>query len=515
MNIIVDSLARHARRTPDRIAVECAGRTTTFAELDDRARRLAAVLAAPSGGPPRRVAVIARNTDCFYEILLGALLADAVFSALNWRLAAPEMRSVLRNFGADCLFVEPEFRDRFAAEISELARTTRVVTLEDGWRGDLLAGTAPDHGRTTAAGRLGAATAWQLYTSGTTGLPRGAEHSLDAVLAGVEAGMKAKRLDDTDVCLAVLPQFHVGGIMSGVQTLCAGGRVAVMRETGADAMLAEIARSGTTRVFLVPTLVEMLAVAAAASPVLADSLRTVYYGGAPMPLSLLERARTALRCEFVHLYGMTETLGMISYLDSDGTRDAHVLQSVGFPYPEVDVQIRDASGRALAAGEMGEIVCRGPFVMKGYWRNAAETAEALQDGWLRTGDVGLIDPQGRLHVRDRLRDMIITGGENVYPAEIENALLNSRDVAEVAVVGLPDDRWGEVVTAFVVSRAGAVPDEARLIEFVRSQLAGYKVPKQVVFVDALPKNPSGKILRRRIREARLPSMGGADLQQAD
>lgn len=513
MHMIADAIDRHAERSGARVAVSCGKEETTFRALASRARRLSQVFSQQDVGGQLRVATIGRNNDAFYEVLLGCLEAGAIFTPLNWRLSGPEMAYVLADCEPHLLFVEDEFRTIFSEQLDALGGQIRVVILDATWRERVFAEGPSEP--LDARSIQDSDTAWQIYTSGTTGRPKAAEHSFAAAARGVQVGMRAKDLTDADVCLAVLPQFHVGGIMSGIQTLCAGGRVVVVRDPTPSAILSAIERQQATMVFLVPTLISALTAAATERPADTASLRRIYYGGAPMSRSILDRARQAFGCEFVQLYGMTETLGMVSYLDpQDHFSEPALLESAGRPYPEMEVAILSPEGQPLPADTIGEIACRGSFVMKGYWRKPEETRSALVSGWLRTGDIGLLTSAGYLYVRDRLKDMIITGGENVYPAEVENALLTCPSVAEAAVIGLSDERWGEAVAALVVLRAEAMMTEEMLHNYLRSRIAGYKLPKQIRFVATLPKNQAGKISRREIKQAYLEQFAGQPARQS-
>jgi fatty-acyl-CoA synthase len=346
---------------------------------------------------------------------------------------------------------------------------------------------------------------FQLYTSGTTGHPKGVQitHANIAAQRAAEAlSGDWARLRDGDVGLVVMPLYHVGGLMMGLVSICAGVLTVVSKNTDAKALVELIDAYQVTTTFLVPVLIQNLLDEAVNAPEKLAQVRALRYGAAAMPPALLLRAQATLRCGLLQVYGMTETTGAIAYLPPEDHCEAEFerrMKSCGKAMPGIDIKIMDANGADAAANCMGEICVRGDVVMKGYWRREAETALANGDGWYKSGDAGRIDDDGYIYLGDRIKDMIISGGENIYPAEVENALLEHPAVHEVAVIGVPDQKWGEAVKAFVVPRAAGDVDEASLIAFAAARIAKYKVPKIVTFVEALPRNPSGKVLKRELR----------------
>jgi len=347
----------------------------------------------------------------------------------------------------------------------------------------------------------------QMYTSGTTGRPKGAmlTHWNLLVFRALPSDAQPpwNRWTEDDVSLVAMPIFHIGGTGFGLQTLCAGGTAIVTREFDAGQVLELIEHHGLSKFFVVTTALQMLLRNPRVRDIDYRRIRTILYGASPIPEELLREAMAVFGCGFVQQYGMTEATGTICALtpEDHAAADAQRMRSAGRPLEGVDIAVVDGQGRRLPPGEIGEIAIRSPTIMRGYWNQPEATAEVLDaEGWFRSGDAGYLDPEGYVYICDRMKDMIISGGENVYPAEVEAALYGHADVAEVAVIGVPSAKWGEEVKAVVVLRPGATPDVPSLLEWTRRRIASYKVPKSIDFVASLPRNASGKLLRREIRE---------------
>jgi acyl-CoA synthetase (AMP-forming)/AMP-acid ligase II len=345
----------------------------------------------------------------------------------------------------------------------------------------------------------------QLYTSGTTGRPKGAMLTHRGVLAHSAAGASYFGVDETSVAQVAMPLYHVGGTNWALIPLSMGGRIVIDREVVPAAVVDEFESAGVTHTFLVPAVLAMVL----DLPDIGDrdfsSLQLVSYGSSPIPAPVLRGCLATLKSDFLGLYGMTETSGILTALPREAHRDEdnlHRLASVGKPMPGVELTVRDPeTGDEVPAETQGEIWVRTAQLLIGYANKPEETAKVLRsDGWFRTGDAGKLDAEGYLYITDRVKDMIISGGENVYPAEIERVLVEHPAVAEVAVIGVPDPRWGETPKAIVVAAAGVTPDEAELIELCRSRLARFKCPSSVEIVEALPRNPTGKILKTELRK---------------
>ncbi len=298
-----------------------------------------------------------------------------------------------------------------------------------------------------------------------------------------------------------MPFFHVAGVNIALIAMANGARSAILRDAAPQLILDLIGKERIHHAFLAPALIQMLMQAPGIEAADLSSMRTLTYGASPISDDLLKRASARFRCEFVQLYGMTETCGagtFLSFADHDPAKGR--LRSCGVAWPGLELKIAGEDGAEVARGEVGEVLIRSPAVMKGYWNKAGATSAAIRDGWMRTGDAAYMDEDGYVYIHDRMNDMIRTGGESIYPAEVENALFGHPAIADAAVIGVPDDTWGEAVKALVVLKPGAPQDAAGIIAWTRERIAHFKTPKSVDFVGAIPRNITGKILRRELRE---------------
>ncbi|MGE0827817.1 MAG: long-chain-fatty-acid--CoA ligase, partial [Hyphomonadaceae bacterium] len=347
----------------------------------------------------------------------------------------------------------------------------------------------------------------QLYTSGTTGRPKGAMLTHANFLAGRRAAAEAKLawFDWTaeDVSLIAMPNAHIGGTGWGVWTLLNGARGIIVREFDPLKVLDFIERDGVSKMFMVPAALQIVVRQPRAREIDYSRMKYILYGASPIPLDLLRECMEVFGCGFAQQYGMTETTGTVVYLPPEDHDPAgnQRMRAAGLPLPGVEIKVIDEKGNALPPGVVGEVATRSSNNMKGYWKLPEATAATIAaDGWLRTGDAGYLDKDGYLFIHDRVKDMICSGAENIYPAEVESAIYGHPSVAEVAVIGVPDDKWGEAVKAVVALKPGAKPDPESIIEFAKTRIAAFKAPKTVDFIDALPRNASGKIMRRTLRE---------------
>jgi long-chain acyl-CoA synthetase len=344
-----------------------------------------------------------------------------------------------------------------------------------------------------------------LYTSGTTGVPKGVL-TTQRNLAAATLNVSAWRFDEASVSLTPLPMFHIGGIGWTYLGLSQGATTILVSEFDAAAVLDLLESARVTNAVFVPTILQLLTSVPGAAERDYSALRSIAYGASPITTPVLKAALRTFRCPLFGVYGLTETTGGVVQLDPedhepDGPRE-HLLRSAGRPRPWMQLRIADpVDGSELPPGAIGEVWLRGPNVMAGYANRPDETAAALtDDGWLRTGDGGYLDDEGFLFLTDRIKDMIVSGGENVYPVEVEEALSHHPAVGEVAVIGIPDDRWGEAVKALVALRPGSATSAAELVAFARERLAGYKLPRSIDFVDDLPRTASGKVLKHELRD---------------
>jgi acyl-CoA synthetase (AMP-forming)/AMP-acid ligase II len=493
---------RHARERADSPAVTCGPVTRTFAELHARSSQVADALTASGVGHGDRVAVLDRNSAEFWEVVFGCAKIGAVVTALNWRLAAAEVAPILVDSGAEVLLVGEE-----QLGLVPDGALKHVVVM-GGQYEDWLAGHPTDD---PAAVVSEDDPALLLYSSGTTGRPKG------AVITHANLGLTARmagtawRMGPDTVNMVPSPLFHIGGAGYGLTALSQGGHTVVMRDADPAGLLAAVQRHRVTHAFLVPAVVQSLLDHPDVGRTDLSSLQLVGYGAAPMTEALLRRALDVLGCQFLGVYGMTETAGTVCVLDPEdhdpGGARTHLLRSVGRPLPWVELAVKDpVTGQDLPPGEVGEIWVRTAQTMAGYWRQPEATAAALvEGGWLRTGDGASTDADGYVFLRDRIKDMIITGGENVYPAEVENVLASHPAVSDVAVIAVPHERWGETVKAVVVLHPAAQLTSEELRAFAREKLAGYKLPTSMDVVEALPRNASGKVLKRELRGRYWPS----------
>lgn len=498
-------LRASAMRTPDRVALTFEGRDTDYRAMLATCTRSAQLLGADARVGDR-VGILSRNSDTMICVLLGATMAGLVSVPVNWRLTAVEMRALLADAQLCTLVVEDALRDLAQQALAGLQPAPALMSIR-AFEPDSTLAAAPVASPIPDA-RSGDEVALQLYTSGTSGRPKGvrlSHHSLNCVRLAQPASAGWSQWSPEDVCLVSMPLFHIGGIGNVLAALRYGARIVIAREFSPEIVFEAIAEERVTRMFAVPTALRMILDDPRSRVADFTSLRYVFYGSMPITQELLSEARAAFGCDFVQVYGMTETSGTIAALTPDDhQRGGALLRAAGKPLAGVEIRIGGTGGSPLPAGEVGEICVRSEAVMAGYWNLPEETRTALSpDGFLHTGDAGYLDEQGYLYVCDRLKDMIITGGENVYAAEVEAALLLDANVVEAAVVGQPDEKWGERVAAvIVVPEEGAFSGE-QLIEAVRQRLAPFKIPRIIVSVAAIPRNAAGKIVRRSIREGML------------
>lgn len=516
---LAELLRLRARDQPTRPAVIFGDKQLSYAQLDAAANRVANALIAEGVAPRARIALLAKDSDRGYEVLFGCVKAGAVALSVNWRLAPGELTYIINDAQAELVFVGRDFVSVLEAMRAEIPTVRRIVVLAadpagpaslpersgaplaiDGWLaghgdGDPDVASGPDD------------VVFQLYTSGTTGRPKGAQLAnrsfFDLMNGMARHGDPWFDLGPRDVVLLPLPAFHVAGVWWVIRCLAAGATCILMEAFVGWQVLEHIARHRVTKLCMVPAMIQVLLAEPGCRTTDFSSLTHIIYGASPIAQVLIQQAMTTFGCAMVQVYGMTETGNVaVSLRAEDHTLEGNPrMRSAGRALPGVMLKIIDAQGRELAPRQIGEICIHSPANMIGYWNLDEATAETLRDGWIHSGDAGFLDEDGYLFIQDRVKDMIIYAGENIYPAEIENVLHEHPAVAEVAVIGVPDSRWGETVKAVVVLRPGASATAAEILQLARGRIADFKVPKSVDFVAALPRTPSGKVKKGELRAA--------------
>ncbi|GLE53850.1 AMP-binding protein [Mycobacterium montefiorense] len=494
-NSLRQLLTEREQRTPDAVAITVEQTNITWRELGHRSRRVAAALARDGAADQSRVGYLGKNGLPYFEMLFGCGLANAVFAPLNWRLATTELAAILSDSDARLLVVDPGVT--VPADLDTAARIVELGSDYQAWLGpatDPLLTAEPEH------------IAFQLYTSGTTGVPKGAMFANGTnfrILTEEIAGTYP--LAPGDASLVMMPLFHMGGLAWALAGLASGARNVIVRDFNADVVLDTIRDESIAAAFCVLAMLAALCQSLEAHPRRLP-LKRMVYAGAPISPSALRQAMRLLDCDFIQIYGLTEATGSFAELPAEehhatGER-AHLLRSAGRPYPWVEVRVvSPRSGADVADGDIGEIWTRSDQNFVGYWKRPEETEKTLTaEGWLRTGDLGYQDAEGRLFLVDRANDLIIAGGENIYPGEVENVLSEFDGIEAVAVIGVPSQRWGETVKAIITVRPGRLVEASDLIAFAHTRLAGFKCPTSVEVIDAMPLTATGKIQKARLRE---------------
>jgi long-chain acyl-CoA synthetase len=480
---------------PEDTALVHGGRRVTYAGLADRADRVAAGLVGAGCEPGDRVLGLLPSGIELYELLLGCVRAGTVLVPLNWRLTGPELSAIARDAGGAALVTGPNTPTAVANDLyAETTRLRHVRTGPSGSYEDWLAHQRPGPARASHPDDV----VLQVYTSGTSGRPKGVLLTAGNLETKVPRAARSWGLDRESVSLLATPLFHVGGLGWGLTGLHAGATTLIAGSAAPTELIVTLRSERVTHTFLVPTMIERIC--ALAGDQRFPDLRAIVYGAAPIHPGTRRAATDTFECRLLHVYGLTETTGAITQLDSTDVDPAGPrAASVGRAYPWVEVSVRDPSGRPVGPNVGGEIWTRSGQNTPGYHRDAAATADLLgPDGWLRTGDGGHLDDEGYLFVTHRIKELIISGGENIHPTEVEDVLRGHADIAEVAVVGLPDRQWGEVVAAVVVPRDGRRITPAEVIAWADDRLAGYKKPRVAHIVDRLPRTPTGKLRRPAI-----------------
>ncbi len=496
-------LTKRAQLGPDREAlVELErGRRFTYAELNARTNRIAHTMLARGVAKGDRVAVLTMNGAEFIETYFGLAKIGAVMVPLNWRLVPEELSFILGDAGAHVLVFDHEFDEAAAAlhagdtPIREWIRVGEAGGPDFAASYDALTAEAPSDEPEIRASDDDLL--FIMYTSGTTGLPKGAVHTHASMIASSITMNMTADMRYTDRYLQMLPLFHVGALAPLTGTYHRGGAIVLMRAFDPSAVFPTIEKEKVTTALAVPAMLNFMLQVGNHDDVDRSTLRWIMSGAAPVPVPLIE-AYAALGIEIHQVYGLTETGGPACLISPEAAISKKGSTGPAFLHP--DVRVIDTDGRDVAPGEIGEVIIRGRHLMKEYWNRPDATADTLRDGWLHSGDLATIDDDGFVYIQDRKKDMIISGGENVYPAEVENALMGHPDVADVAVIGMPSEKWGESAAAIVVPREGSDLRADDVRDYCQGKLARFKQPRVVEFIDEIPRNPTGKILKRVLRD---------------
>ena len=506
INNIADIIRVHGVDRADHTALILGDRRLSWAELLERSQRVAAGLVDEGVVAQDRIAFLDKNGIEHFEVFFGAALNNAVCVDVNWRLAAPEVEFIVNDASAKVLVVGPDFVGILDAIAANLKTVTTILVIgghpnHESYE-DWTARHEPLDPGTSATMED---TAFQLYSSGTTGRPKGVMLSNSNFFGLLPMAKEIWELTPDSVNLVAMPLFHIGGGGWAVAGMYEGATSVIVRDLDPAALITMIGELRVTHGFVVPAVLQFMLMMPGAADADYSSLEVLVYGASPISEAVLAQSIEVFKCKFWQAYGLTETTGAIVNLPPDDHvvdgPNKHRLRSCGLPGPGVEVKIVDNDTLDEAEqGAVGEIWVRSRQVMTGYWNNPDETAKAItEDGWFKTGDAGYVDADGYIYIHDRVKDMIVSGGENVYPAEVENVLMAHPGIADVAVIGVPHEKWGETAKAVVVRAPDADVDEQSVIDYARERLARFKCPTSVDWIDALPRNPSGKVLKKDLR----------------
>ena len=504
MYTLGDIVRKSALLFPDRIATVFEGTRLTYRELNARVNRLGNALLSLGVGKNDRLAILGENTHKYLEVYFAASKIGISVTPLNFRLSNQELVQIIKDSESTCFFVADAYENRAMSLKGELSNIKHWIALDNAVEGyriyeDLLAAAGSEEpGRDAQEEDM----AILMYTGGTTGVPKGVMMSHRGLMQGIVAAGLGYSFNRQDATCFVLPLFHVS-FWPAFAVLLGGGKVVINRKPDLNGILQLIQDEKCTHINAVPTLYGWLLQFANLDAYDLSSLRLITYAGSPFPPELLKQCILKLGPKFEQAYGMTECIGGTALFKEDHVLEgerSRLLASAGKPSLAVDVQVVDIKDHPVQPEQIGEIAIRGKCVMMGYWKNPDLTAETLRGGWYHTGDMGYLDKDGYLFLMDRKADMIVTGGENVYPKETEDILYQHPAVAMAAVVSAPDKRWGERVQAVVVLKPEKQATEEELIAYCKERLAGYKCPKAVAFWPQLPTTAVGKILRKDVKK---------------
>jgi fatty-acyl-CoA synthase len=506
--LLGDLIQRNQKLYPNNTACIFEGRNFTWTELDERVNRLANALLSLGVKRADRVVILSKNCNQYIEAYFGCARSASVCTAINYRLTPRELHYVIENSEAKIVIVSDEFLDAIKEVSPRLKNAQHYICVGRTPEGmldyeELLAKASPvkpeveQHEDDVVL---------QMYTSGTTGLPKGAMLTHRNLVTNAIGCSFDMHFQHGDCILMVAPLYHMAAGMCTLSTILQGGPIFLHRDFNPMAILDDMEGGQVTLALFIPVMVNFLLQIPGIEERDFSRIRGIIYGASPMPVEVLRKAIEVFQCDFVQGYGQTESSAVLCILRPEdhvieGTPEQlKRLGSAGRQVLGSDVRVVDENGNDVKPGQIGEVIGRGHNVMKGYWKMPEATADTIRDGWLHTGDLATVDEAGYVYILDRIKDMIISGGENIYSREVEEILYMHPAVADAAVIGVPDENWGETVKAFVVLRDGEKANEEEIIDFTRKHLAGFKRPRSVQFIDSLPRNLSGKVLKKELRE---------------
>jgi acyl-CoA synthetase (AMP-forming)/AMP-acid ligase II len=491
------------------------GKRWTYAQIWERVNRLANALRKIGAEKGDRIGILQVNCNQYVEAYYASAMIGAIFVPLNFRAKADELSYMIANAEAKILFVGSRYSEMIDAVLPELPTVKHCISIDrrEGKRlyyEDVIGSASSDESFVEIEDED---ITMLMYTAGTTGRPKGVPLRHSAFVSYVLENVEPASPDIEERNLLTVPLYHVAGIQAMLAAIYGGRTLVMMRQFEVKEWLETIQKEKATRAMLVPTMLKRVIHDPDFNRYDLSSLKVVTYGAAPMPFEVINKAIKMMQwVKFINAFGQTETASTITALGPEdhrieGTEEEkerklkRLTSSIGKPLPDVEVKIVDEEGKTLPSLEVGEIWARGPRIMTGYWRDEQKTSQVMtQDGWLRTGDMGWMDEEGYIYLAGRGDDMIIRGGENISPEEVENVLHSHPKVEEAAVIGVPDPEWGQEPRAIVVLKKGKVATQEEIIEYCRAKLSGFKRPRSVIFIESLPRNPMGKVLRKKLRE---------------
>ena len=498
--MIADVIVEQSHRVPEKIALEFETCSYTFIELNTLINKAAGFLNELGLRKGERLAWVATNLDQFWLFFFAASKIGAVIAPLNWRLSSIEINKIVDDMRSPFFFVEPAFLT--SLDTDTLSACKQVIRIDDA----LMQNVAEQNELSSDVVVDSQDAVLQLYTSGTTGLPKGVLLTHNCFHKVAESQFSVGAISPSyegEVALHLLPHFHIAGVTLGLMAWKQSMTLRQHKSFEISKILEEVARGEPINTFLVPAMLDMVIEGATKQGTSLDSIACVSYGAAPMPQPLLIKALDSMKnASFYQFYGMTETTGGLSIL---GTKEhqkcSSKLGSAGQPLPNCDIKIVcPETHEELPTGAVGEIITRSEHLMSGYWNRNKETKEAFVGGFYKTGDAGFLDSDGYLFVVDRIKDLVISGGENIYPAELENILVKHDEVVECAFFGTPDSKWGEVLIGLVVVKPQSRLSEETVLDFLASKVAKFKLPRQIEFIDEIPRNSTGKVSKTDLKK---------------